>query len=119
MRDIAVGIKTFLRDDKLFKAIDGIRRNLPDAQIIVADDGYSNSRKTELYQELERAGHIIIECPFDSGFGYKSNVIANALDRPYLLIGSDDFDFTSEAAHGVWRLSHYLDSLQDEIAIAS
>jgi hypothetical protein len=107
VKDIAIGIKTFLRDDKLFKAIDGIRQNLPNAQIIVADDGYSTEPKTKLYSELEKDGHIVIICPFDSGFGYKSNAIASKLDRLFLLIGSDDFDFTPDAARGISQLREW------------
>jgi hypothetical protein len=113
MRDIAIGIKTFLRDNKLFKAIDGIRQNLPNAQIIVADDGYSTEPKTKLYSELEKDGHIVIICPFDSGFGYKSNAIASKLDRPYLLIGSDDFDFTPDAAAGIAWLREWTIRMPD------
>ena len=107
--DIAVGIKTFLRDDKLYKAIDGIRRNLPEAQMIIADDGYIHTKKQKLYYELADEGHTILECAFDSGFGHKSNRIADHLTRPYLLIGSDDFDFTPQACTGVYRLQEVLE----------
>ena len=54
---IAVGIKTFLRDAKLFKAIEGIRTNMPGAQIIVADDGEMTHEKHNLYADLVREGH--------------------------------------------------------------
>jgi len=98
---IAVGIKTFLRDAKLFKAIEGIRTNMPGAQIIVADDGVRTDEKYNLYSDLVLCGHKVGVFSFDSGFGFKSNQIVNMLDRPYLLIGSDDFDFTPKAAEGV------------------
>lgn len=62
--------------------------------MIIADDGEMTEEKDGLYAELQREGHKIIICPFDSGFGYKSNRIADALERNYLLVGSDDFDFS-------------------------
>jgi hypothetical protein len=98
---IAVGIKTFLRDAKLFKAVEGIRTNMPGAQIIIADDGDMAHEKYNLYSDLVLCGHKVGVYSFDSGFGFKSNMIVNMLDRPYLLIGSDDFDFTPKAAEGV------------------
>ena len=98
---VAVGIKTFLRDAKLVKAVNGIISNIPGAQIIIADDGEQTHEKSELYADLVRKGHKVGVYSFDSGFGFKSNQIVNMLDRPYLLIGSDDFDFTLEAASGV------------------
>jgi GT2 family glycosyltransferase len=110
IRVISVGIKTFLRDEKLFRAIEGVRKNLPDAQLIIADDGEMTKEKDDLYYELTLEGHKVILCPFDSGFGYKSNRIAEALERPYLLIGSDDFDFTPEAAEGVRKMQRILDT---------
>ena len=105
---VAIGIKTFLRDEKLFRAIDGIRRNLPGAQIIVADDGEMTEEKDGVYADLLREGHRIGIYPFDSGFGFKSNRIVEMLDRPFLLIGSDDFDFTPMAALGVKKLIEVL-----------
>jgi hypothetical protein len=98
---IAIGIKTFLRDAKLVKAINGIISNMPGAQIIIADDGEETPQKYNMYSNLVHDGHKVGVYPFDSGFGFKSNKIISMLDRPYLLIGSDDFDFTLEAASGV------------------
>lgn len=111
--DISVGIKTFLRDDKLFRAIDGVRRNLPGAQLIIADDGVLGDKKYNLYTELQREGHIVEHTAFDIGFGAKSNLIADRLTRPYLLTGSDDFDFTPEAVAGVKLLQGMLDASGD------
>jgi len=93
LSQISIGIKTFLRDDKLFRTIDAIRRTLPGMNMIIADDGEMTEEKDGLYADLTREGHQVILLDFDSGFGKKSNAIADALVRPYLLNGSDDFDF--------------------------
>src|ERR1700691_2948142 len=91
--NLSIGVRTFLRDDKLFRVIEDVRRTLPGAQLIIADCGEMTEEKDSLYAELEREGHIHIDLPFDSGFGRMSNEIVDHLDRPYLLIASDDFDF--------------------------
>jgi hypothetical protein len=117
--NISIGIKTFLRDEQLFNTVDAIRTNLPGAQMIIADCGDMTEAKDGLYAELEREGHIHIDLPFDAGFGRMSNAIARDLERPYLLVGSDDFDFsTAEAREGIEKLQHVLKTA-DSIDIAS
>jgi hypothetical protein len=115
---IAVGIKTFLRDEHLDVALKGILCNLPGAQIIIADDGRMTPEKSLIYGSLQEWGHIVGYLPFDSGFGFKSNFIVNRCHRSYLLIGSDDFDFTQEAAEGIKKLESVLDN-NPEISVAS
>ena len=88
---ISIGLKTFLRDDKLFKSLSDIRRTMPEMKIIVADDGEQNEEKDGVYADLIREGHKVIILPFDSGFGKKSNAIISALDTEFLLVSSDDF----------------------------
>lgn len=116
LKDVSIGIKTFLRDDKLFRAIDGIQATMPEAQIIVADDGYLAGKdaisyeKAILYDKLLEGGHVVLQMPFDSGFGAKSNAIAKAVLRPYLLIGSDDFEFyEAQARQGIEKMAEMLD----------
>lgn len=116
---ISIGIRTFLRDPQLFQAIDGIRCNLPELSIIVADCGEMTEQKDGFYADLEREGHIHIDLPYDSGFGCMSNAIIDALDRDFLLIGSDDFCFSSvEVREGIEKLQEVLD-LNPDIDIAS
>ena len=116
---ISVGIKTFLRDEKLFYALGGIRINLPGAQIIVADDGEMTEEKDGVYAKLEREGHKVIRLPFDAGFGTKSNAIAGALSREFLLVGSDDFDFyPGDVARGIKEMESVLDR-NPELSIVS
>src|SRR6266436_2787050 len=94
LKNISVGIKTFLRDDKLFNTIAAIRRTMPDVEMIIADDGEMTEEKDGIYADLEREGHKVIRMSFDSGFGKKSNAITAALARDFLLVGSDDFSFS-------------------------
>lgn len=117
--NISIGVKTFLRDEHLFNTIQAVRTNLPGAQMIIADCGEMTEQKDGLYAELTREGHVHIDLPFDAGFGAMSNAIADALQRPYLLVGSDDFDFsTDDAVRGIRRLQDVLD-YHAEIDIAS
>jgi hypothetical protein len=107
---IAIGIKTFLRDEQLFNAVDGVLSHMPGAQLIIADDGEETIDKSVLYGALRTSGDVVITMPFDSGFGAKSNAIAAMLTRPYLLVGSDDFIFDEAAADGVVKLLDVLEA---------
>jgi hypothetical protein len=98
--DITVSIKTFLRDEKCFKAVRGIQRIMPEAKISVADDGLITSEKTEFYAQLRNQGHQVFILDFDAGFSAKSNIIVDNLKTPLLLQGSDDFEFDS---FDVWQ----------------
>ena len=115
---IAVGVKTFLRDEHMYAAVRNILVNMPCAQILIADDGRIDSYKFSFYENLKKSGHQVIVLPFDSGFGKKSNILATLNIRPYLLIGSDDFNFTSEAAEGILKLQEVLD-FNPEFSVAS
>lgn len=90
---VTIGIKTLLRDAKLEIALDGILKTMPEARIIVVDDGPQTADKDIVYHALQLAGHTVDIMPFDSGFGAKSNRIAELLATDYLCVGSDDFDF--------------------------
>lgn len=115
--NIAVNIKTFLRDEFMFDAVKGIVTNMPGAQIIIADDGRMTPAKSGFYGVLELEGHIVKYLSFDSGFGVKNNVIAQVCNRPFLLIGCDDWQFTAEAAKGIQKLEDVL--LNYDIDVAS
>jgi hypothetical protein len=109
LSQVTIGIKTFLRDQKLFNTIDAIRRTLPECKMIIADDGWMSTTKLELYAKLEKEGHTVIIEDFDVGFGTKSNDIAASLKTNYLLIGSDDFDFNPpEVRKGIEKLHDVL-----------
>jgi GT2 family glycosyltransferase len=119
LNQISIGIKTLLRDEKLFRALDGISNTMPEAHVIVADDGRTSAVKEGYYASMESSGHTIIRLPFDSGFGAKANAIANALARPYLLVASDDFDFsTPNVRVGVEKMLEVLEG-NPELSVAS
>lgn len=111
---IAIGIKTFLRDEKLFHAIEGIEKHFPGAQMIIADDGHMSEEKFKIYRSFAYGEcHKVIQMQFDSGFGAKSNAIANALERPYLLVASDDFDFSPVSVGvGIQKMQDVLDQFK-------
>ncbi len=111
-QDIAVLIKTFLRDGHLIKTVEEVEAYLPGAQMIIVDDGYESKEKIELYANLRLRGHKTIWLPFDSGFCAKSNAGVDVLDRPYMLIASDDFVFDKQAAIGVEKM---LDVLRSDV----
>lgn len=122
---IDIGIRTFLRDEKLFHALQGLTSNFPGARLIIVDDGDQTEEKDLIYADLHRRGHIIDIMPFDSGFGMKSNRIVDLSNvgvyeviRPYLLIASDDFVFDQLAAGGLFGLQQVLD-LNPTVDIAS
>ena len=107
---VTIGIKSFLRLNKLNKALLGIESNLPECKVIVADDGYATFN-ADLFELFEHPNINLIQLNFDKGFGYKSNVIAQAVQTPYLLIGSDDFDFSTMLVRkGVKELVRFLDT---------
>jgi GT2 family glycosyltransferase len=116
---ISIGIKTFLRDEKLFLALASIYKALPDAHIIIADDGEMSNVKAICYDRFQEDGHTVIQLPFDNGFGKKSNAIINNLERDYLLVASDDFDFSApDVVVGVEKMLAVLDQ-NPELSIVS
>lgn len=117
LSDVCIQIKTFLRDGYLEHSLRYIERNLPGARMVVVDDGEQRSaRKMEIYRRLKRLGHTVVTLPFDSGFGAKSNAAIRHYDRPYVLIASDDFDFSRpDVGEGIRRM---LDVLRHDPAVA-
>lgn len=114
---VAVMVKTFLRDGYLMACLNGLEQNFPDAKIVVVDDGYESREKITRYAELRRKGHACQWLPFDSGFGAKANAAIDPkfgplCDREYVLIGSDDFDFSQPGARqGVEAMQKVLDAV--------
>lgn len=112
-------VKTFLRDGYLKHAVSGALSAMPEVRLIVVDDGRDSADKIRLYSYLRLRGHSCVWLPFDSGFGAKSNESLKHIRRPYVLIGSDDFDFgRSDVRAGVERMVRVLDNCPD-IGVAS
>ncbi len=108
---VSIMVKTFLRDGYMKECVRRIRKSLPECKIILVDDGRSHRDKIALYAELQDQGHKVIWLPFDSGFGAKANAAIPAMDRPYVLIASDDFDFHPEEVRaGILRMLNVLDA---------
>jgi hypothetical protein len=116
---VSVLLKTFLRDGFLNCAAKGIQKVMPEVKMIIVDDGFETKHKITYYAGLRQQGHMTLWLPFDSGFGAKANAGSKVLDREYLLIGSDDFNFESpNVRQGVEALVRVLDGNR-EIGVAS
>lgn len=116
---VSVLIKTFWRDGFLHRTLAALQANFPEVQIIIIDDGQETRQKIAAYAELRKRGHVCSWLPFDSGFGAKANEALKHLTRPYLLIGSDDFDFSPNTVRdGVEKLLKVLDG-DRSLALAS
>lgn len=124
LSNVTIVIKTFLRDGFLIKCVNGILRQMPEVKIVIVDDGSADvspiSRdKLLLYEKLRSQGHIVHLMPYDSGFGAKSNAALAFCDRPYVLIGSDDFEFGEPGVReGIERMAVVLANTP-EMGIAS
>jgi hypothetical protein len=113
---VSIGIKTLLRDQALYNAIQAIRDTLP-CKMIIADDGEMTEEKDGIYADLEREGHTVIICDFDKGFGYKSNKIVEALKTDFLLVAADDFDFRPpNVKEGIEKLADVLEKTDMDVA---
>jgi GT2 family glycosyltransferase len=97
---LAVGIKTFYRDEPLLALVYSIETYLPEARMYIADDsGEISDVKKELYARLERAGHVIIYPPYNTGIPVGRNMIAKRVTEPYLLYCDDDFLIDTRLNH--------------------
>jgi hypothetical protein len=114
---ICIMIKTFLRDGYMSKCVQSVRKALPDAKMVIVDDGIENRVKVSQYADLRQRGHVCVWLPYDSGFGAKANAAIPHCDREFVLIGSDDFDF-SESREGILRMIRVMDARPD-ISIVS
>lgn len=124
LSNVTVVIKTFLRDGFLLKCVNGILRQMPEVKIVIVDDGPADASpmsrdKLLLYERLRSQGHICHWMPYDSGFGAKSNAALQFCDRPYVLIGSDDFEFAEPGVReGIERMATVLANVP-EMGVAS
>ncbi len=114
---VDVLVKTFLRDNHLKEVVSTVEEKLPEVRLVIVDDGEPSTSKNALYLRLNNAGHTAIYVPFDSGFGAKSNTAIEHYARPYVLISSDDFDFSTQSVReGILKLVDVLDDGYVDIA---
>jgi glycosyltransferase involved in cell wall biosynthesis len=103
--DITVGIKTFMRTDKLRLCLDSLVQH-PWREVIVADDGPIDAEREQLYSRFaERLPLKVIRLPFDTGLSAGRNEIVRQCDTPYLLMLDDD----QTVPANVGRLAEVLD----------
>lgn len=88
---VAIGIKTFMRANLLYRTLSAIEQNVTiPYRLYIADDGPIDDEKRWRYQRLKNAGHVVIELPFNSGISVGRNAIARAVRESRVLIQDDD-----------------------------
>jgi len=109
---IAIGIKTFMREETLFRVLDSIEKHFPYShRLYIADDGDISEEKEYRYQQLEAEGHVIIKLPFNSGISLGRNAITKRAEEDYILIMDDDIML--EDSESIERMKKILDSRDD------
>lgn len=107
LSDVTILITSFLRPGYLVDCLAGIKANLPECEVVIVDDSDINIPVPN-----------VISLPYDSGLPAKRNHGIAATRTPYVLMGSDDFDFsTKEARDGIERMLSALES-HPEIDVA-
>ena len=109
---IAIGIKTFMREETLFRVLDSIEKHFPYShKLYIADDGDISEEKEYRYQQLEAEGHVIIKLPYNSGLSYGRNAIIKRATEDYILITDDDIML--EDSESIKWMKEILDSKDD------
>ena len=113
MKDTAILITTFLRDDALFACVKSIRKFYPDIAVFIADTGHESKAKDDFCFEHKCE---LFNLGFDAGVCAMKN---EGLDRipdkfRYVLVCEDDIVFTTETRLEVLRdiLEKYLSDRQ-------
>lgn len=107
LNEVSMLITSFLRHGCLRVCLSGIAKNLPECTIIVVDDS-----DVDLCANI--AGANCIRMKFDSGLSAKRNAGVKACQTKYILLGCDDFDFsTPEARLGIEKMVKVLDENPD------
>jgi len=109
---IAVCIKTFMREENFFRAVDMVEKNFPyPHRFYIADDGNVSEEKEQLYRKLENSGHKIIRLPFNSGLSVGRNALIKEAAEDYVLIMDDDIGIKSPET--IKNMRRVLDSKSD------
>ena len=112
LNTVCVLLKTFLRDGFLLDTVRMFEKEYPEIRMVIMDDGYPTSAKDAMYQRLQNLGHTCEYLPFDSGFGAKANAAIRHFDRPYVLVGADDFNFDEPGVReGIERMVTVIDGV--------
>ena len=107
MKETAVLVTTFLRDDMLFRCIESIRQFYPAIPIFVGDNGRPSEEKTR-FLEAHNCKHLMVT--FDCGVSGVRNESLALIPRSYkyIYICEDDIVFTKATA--LSKLRKVLDS---------
>jgi glycosyltransferase involved in cell wall biosynthesis len=109
---VAIGIKTFMREESLFRTIDSIEKYFPfPYKLYIADDSEISDEKEYRYQQLEIQGHMIIRLPFNSGLSHGRNMIIRKVKEDYILMMDDDILLAN--SESIERMKTILDSKDD------
>jgi hypothetical protein len=115
LSDITIVIPTFHRRGYLRACLDGIKANLPECPVRIAqDDGGDCTLEVSDYETYYWA-----KLPYDSGLTAKRNAAVRLVETKYTLMGCDDFDFTDpEAREGIELMVKILDDFDDIDVVA-
>jgi len=94
LQNITIVIPTFHRRGYLAECFRAVEANLPECSVVVAQDdgGDCTWEYNTCWAKL----------PYDSGLTAKRNAAVRLVETPYVLMGSDDFDFsTPDARKGI------------------
>jgi hypothetical protein len=94
LADVTILVTSFLRPGYLFHCLQGIRDNLPECTVITVDD----SGDTILDFPSGNGRDLLVRMQFDSGLSAKRNTGVRICHTKYLLLGCDDFDFSTKKA---------------------
>jgi len=88
--DISVGIKTFLRNNRIKRCLSSLV-NKGFKEIIIADDGKRDPEKDKIYDKYSKKLPLkILRLSFDVGVSYGRNKIVKNCNTKYLLLLDDD-----------------------------
>lgn len=96
MKNVTALVKSFLRDQYLFRVVRSLKELHPDIHIFVADDGcFSDSKEAKL---KGMGVEYYIRLPYGScGITKGRNFLVDACQTEYCLIGDDDFLYTDDS----------------------
>lgn len=88
--DTAVGIKTFKREEKLFRCLESLKEwNFK--EVIVADDSKISDEKWDKYKNMKDEIPLkILDLSYKSGIGYGRNSTLEKTSAEYFLVLDDD-----------------------------
>lgn len=102
LKNTAILVTTFLRDEYLFRCIKSIREYYPETAIFIGDNG-DPSREKKTFCRQQRCK--LFELPFDLGVSGVRNESLNLIPKEYthIVICEDDIVFTEGTKLEAWK----------------